>query len=153
MQNLLRFAGDVVGGRLAAPMGARRYPFVDVRDVGRAAAAVLGAPAGHSDRAYALTGPRAVGYAELAGLMGDVIGRSVAYHAVAPERFHSDILAAGVPVWRADDLAAIGDAYTDAENAPSPDLESLTVRPATTIEVSLTGHREVFSAGDSRSHV
>ena len=153
MQNLLRFAGDVAGGRLAAPMGARRFPFVEVRDVGRAAAAVLRAPAGHRDCAYALTGPRAVGYAELAELMGDMIGHSVAYHAVAPERFHADLLAAGVPTWRADDLAAIADAYTDAENSPSSDLESLTGRPATTIEAFLTGHREVFLAGDSRSHV
>ena len=124
MQNLLRFAGDVAGGRLAAPMGA---PPVSVRRRARRRPGGGGGAArarGHSDCAYALTGPRAVGYAELAGLIGDMIGRSVAYHAVAPERFHADLLAAGVPMWRADDLAAIADAYTDAENAPSSDLES-----------------------------
>jgi uncharacterized protein YbjT (DUF2867 family) len=153
MQNLLRFAGEVAGrGRLAAPMGARPYPFVDVRDVGTAAAAVVRAPTVHAGRAYALTGPRAVAYAELAERMGDVIGRRVGYDMVAPERFRADLVAAGVPPWRAADLAAIAAAYADADNAPSPDLESLIGRPATTIEQFLADHRDVFCAGASRGH-
>lgn len=153
MQNILRLAGDVAGrGRLAAPMGARRYPLVDVRDVGAAAAAVLRAPGDHTGRIHALTGPRAVGYAEIAERIGVLIGRPIAYEAVAPERFRADLLAAGVPAWRADDLAAISAAYTDAENLPSPDLASLLGRPATPVERFLADHRDVFVAGAARSH-
>src|SRR5262245_55912622 len=67
MQNLLRFAGDVAaGGRLAAPMGGGRFPLVDTRDVGAAVAAVLREPAAHAGAAYALTGPAAVSYADVA---------------------------------------------------------------------------------------
>ena len=61
MQNLLRFAGDVASaGRIAAPMGVARYPLVDTRDVGAAAAAVLRDPAAHAGATYALTGPAAL---------------------------------------------------------------------------------------------
>jgi uncharacterized protein YbjT (DUF2867 family) len=133
-------------------MGDRRYPFVDTRDVGMAAADVLSEPAAHAGRAYALTGPRAVGYAELAERLGAAIGRRVDYDARAPERFHAGLLAAGVPRWRADDLAAIAAAYTDADNAPAPDLPRLLGRPATTIEQFLADHRAIFEAGASRSH-
>jgi uncharacterized protein YbjT (DUF2867 family) len=153
MQNLLRFAGHVAGGgSLAAPMGARGYPFVDARDVGAAAAAVLRDPAAHAGRVHALTGPRAVGYAEVAERIGAAIGRRVEYEPVAPGRFHADLVAAGVPRWRADDLAAIASAYADADNAPAPDVSRLLGRPATTIEEFLAGHRATFLAGASRSH-
>ncbi len=153
MQNLLRLAGNVAGrGRLPAPMGTRRYPLVDVRDVGAAAAAVLRAPGDHTGRIHALTGPGALGYAEIAERIGALIGRPIAYDAVAPERFRADLLAAGVPAWRADDLAAIAAAYTDAENLPRPDLASLLGRPATPVERFLVDHRDVFVAGAARSH-
>jgi uncharacterized protein YbjT (DUF2867 family) len=153
MQNLLRLAGDVAeAGRVAAPMGGRRFPLVDVRDVAAAAAAVLRAPEGHVGRTHALTGPRALGYADIAGRIGDLVGRTIAYDAVTPERFRAALLSAGVPAWRAGDLAAIAAAYTDAENVPSPDLESLLGRPATPIERFLADHRDVFVAGAARSH-
>jgi len=153
MQNLLRFAGPVAAdGRLAAPMGDGVYPFVDTRDVAAAAAAVLRAPAAHAGRAYALTGPRAVGYAEVARLMGAIAGGGVRYEPVAPERFRADLEAAGIPAWRAADLAAIASAYSDADNRPTDDLADLTGSPPTAIERFLDDHRATFLAGASRSH-
>ena len=67
MQNLLR-AADAVRheGRLAAPMGRDRFPLVDTRDVGAAAAVVLANPAAHAGKAYVLTGPAAHSYDEVA---------------------------------------------------------------------------------------
>ena len=153
MQNLLRFAGPVAAdGRLAAPMGDAGYPFVDTRDVAAAAAAVLQAPAGHAGRAYALTGPRAVGYAEIARQMGEIVGRDVRYEALAPRRFRADVEAAGIPAWRAADLAAIASAYTGAENRPAGGVAELTGRPPAAIERFLEDHRAVLRAGASRSH-
>jgi uncharacterized protein YbjT (DUF2867 family) len=153
MQNLLRFAGPVAAeGRLAAPMGAGTYPFVDTVDVAAAAAAVLRAPAAHAGRTYALTGPRAVGYAEIARLMGEIVGRDVVYEARAPERFRADLEAAGIPAWRAADLAAIASAYTDADNRPADGVAVLTGRSPTAIERFLEDHRATLLAGASRSH-
>jgi uncharacterized protein YbjT (DUF2867 family) len=153
MQNLLRFAGPVAAeGRLAAPMGDGAYPFVDTRDVAAAAAALLRAPAGHAGRAYALTGPRAVGYAEIARQMGEIVGRDVRYEALSPDAFRVDLEAAGIPAWRAADLAAIPSAYTDAEHRPADGVAELTGRPPTPIERFLEDHRATLLAGASRSH-
>jgi uncharacterized protein YbjT (DUF2867 family) len=153
MQNLLRFAGDVAGGgRLAAPMGSRRYPLVDTRDVG-AAAAVLRDPAEHAGRAYSLTGPAALSYAEIAAQLGALAGRPVEYEAVAPEKLRAGLLEAGIPAWRADDLAAISAAYDESDNAASDDLPALLGRPATSFERFLDDHRETYLAGASRSHL
>lgn len=153
MQNLLRFAGPVAGeGRLAAPMGDRAYPFVDTRDVAAAAAAVLREPAAHAGRAYALTGPRAVGYAEIARRMGAIVGRDVRYEAPAPARFRAGLEAAGVPGWRAADLAAIASAYTDADNRPADGVALLAGRPPIPIERFLEDHRATLAAGASGSH-
>jgi uncharacterized protein YbjT (DUF2867 family) len=153
MQNLLRFAGPVAGeGRLAAPMGAGAYPLVDTRDVAAAAAAVLRAPAGHAGSAYALTGPRAVTYAEVAGLMAAIVGRDVRYEALVPERFRADLETAGIPAWRAADLAAIASAYSDDDNRPADGVARLAGRPPTPIERFLEDHRATLAASASRSH-
>jgi uncharacterized protein YbjT (DUF2867 family) len=61
MQNLLRAANAVRHeGRLATPMGSNRFPLVDTRDVGAAAAMILRDSAAHVGKEYALTGPVAV---------------------------------------------------------------------------------------------
>jgi uncharacterized protein YbjT (DUF2867 family) len=152
LQNLLRFAGDVAShGRLAAPMGDRRYPLVDTRDVGAAVAAVLRDPGAHAGRAYALTGPSAVSYGEIASHLARLVGRPVEYEAVAPEVFRAGLLEAGLPAWRADDLAAISAAYDD--EVVSDELPALLGRPATSLGRFLDDHREVYLVGASRSHL
>lgn len=154
MQNLLRFAGDVAErGRLAAPMGDGRYPLVDARDVGAAAAAVLRDPDPHAGRAYSLTGPSSLSYHAVAEAIGALVGRPVEYEPQAPEQFRAGLLAAGIPRWRADDLAAIGGAYTGDDNAPSGDLAALLDRPPTAIEQFLSDHRQTYLGGLSRSHL
>jgi uncharacterized protein YbjT (DUF2867 family) len=154
MQNLLRFAGDVAErGTISAPMGDGRHPLVDTRDVAAAAATVLREPARHAGRAYALTGPAALGYREVAGAIGDLVGRPVAYDAVTPERYRASLQDAGVPAWRADDLAAIAGAYTSEDNTPAGDLPALLGRPATSLERFLSDHRDRYVAGTSRSYL
>jgi uncharacterized protein YbjT (DUF2867 family) len=154
MQNLLRFAGDVAEhGIVAAPMGNRRYPLVDTRDVAAAAAAVLRDPAQHAGRAYSLTGPRALSYHDVAHAIGELVDRPVAYEALTPDEFRDGLLGAGIPQWRADDLAAVAAAYADDENVPTGDLPELLGRPATGIEQFLSDHRERYLAGLSRSHL
>jgi NAD(P)H dehydrogenase (quinone) len=125
---------------------------VDTRDVAAVAAAVLRAPAVHAGRAYALTGPRAVGYAEIARLLAAIVGRDVRYEELPPERFRADLEAAGIPAWRAADLAAIASAYSDADNRPSGDVASLAGRPPAPLERFLADNRGTLVAGASRSH-
>lgn len=147
MQNLLRAAEAVRrDGTLAAPMGRKRFPLVDTRDVGAAAAAVLGNPGPHAGREYALTGPEAVGYDDVAGALAAVAGRAVTYEAVAPDAFEMRLRAAGMPDWRAFDLAHIASAYGAAENAVSSDLAGLLGREPTALSQFLEDHRSAYAA-------
>ena len=147
MQNLLR-AADAVSheGRLAAPMGHARFPLVDTRDVGAAAAVVLGNPAAHAGKAYELTGPVAHSYDDVAAAFAAVAGHAVAYEPVAPEDFQARLLAAGIPDWRAFDLAHIASAYSAAENAVLPDLPMLLGRKPRSLSEFLEDHRNAFSS-------
>jgi len=147
MQNLLR-AADAVRreGRLAAPMGHNRFPLVDTRDVGAAAAVVLRNPAAYAGKSYALTGPVAQSYDEVASALAAVAGYAVAYEPVGPEEFEARLRAAGMPDWRAFDLAHIALAYSAVENAVSPDLPMLLGRKPRSIAEFLEDHRTVFSS-------
>ena len=147
MQNLLR-AGEAVRneGRLRAPMGQNRFPLVDTRDVGVAAAAVMLDPDVHAGKTYALTGPEALSYGEVAAAFSAVAGRAVAYEPVAPESFEAGLLAIGLPDWRAFDLAHIASAYGPDDNVVTPDLALLLGRPPLSLEAFLEDHQGAFSA-------
>jgi uncharacterized protein YbjT (DUF2867 family) len=147
MQNLLR-AADAVRreGRLAAPMGRDRFPLVDASDIGTAAAVVLDNPAPHAAKAYMLTGPIAHSYDEVAAAFATVAGHVIAYEPVAPEDFEARLLAAGIPNWRAFDLAHIASAYSAAENAVSPDLPMLLGRKPRSLYEFLEVHQSAFSS-------
>jgi uncharacterized protein YbjT (DUF2867 family) len=146
MQNLLR-AADAVRreGRLAAPMGHDRFPLVDTRDVGAAAAIVLGNPVAHAGQAYALTGPVAHSYDEIATALSVVAGRAVAYEPVPPQAYEVRLRVAGIPDWRAFDLAHITSAYSTSDNAVSPDLPMLLGRGPRSLSEFLQDHRDFFT--------
>lgn len=147
MQNLLRAAEAVRRtGQLAAPMGDERFPLVDTRDVGAAAAAVLSAAAKHAGCTYRLTGPAAHGYDEIARALTIVAGRPVAYEPVSPDAYEARLLAAGLPEWRAFDLAHIAGAYAAVDRAVSPDLAMLLARAPRSLSDFLDDHAGVFRA-------
>ena len=147
MQNLLRAADTVRrDGRLAAPMGWGRFPLVDTRDVGAAAAMILLNPVPHAGREYALTGPVAVSYEEVAKALAAIAGRQVIYEAVAPAEFEARLREAGMPDWRAHDLAHIASAYRASENIVSPDLAMLLGRQPSSLTEFLEAHRSAYSA-------
>jgi uncharacterized protein YbjT (DUF2867 family) len=146
LQNLLR-AADAVrrDGLLSAPMGESRFPLVDTRDVGAAAATVLRDPAAHAGRTYNLTGPAAYSYDDVAAAMASVAGRAVSYEAVPPQTYEARLLAAGLPAWRAYDLAYIASAYTPSDNIVSPDLAMLLGHAPRSLATFMEDHRALFS--------
>ncbi|MFC6975281.1 NmrA family NAD(P)-binding protein [Halomicroarcula sp. GCM10025709] len=80
MQNLNEVHGEDVRRRdeLFVPAGDGATSFVDARDVGAAAAAVLADPAGAAG-SYDLTGPEATDYAAVAAVFTDVLDRPIRY--------------------------------------------------------------------------
>jgi uncharacterized protein YbjT (DUF2867 family) len=68
------------------PVGSGKTSFIDVRDIGAAAALALTQP-GHAGRAYALTGPQALDYYEAAESFSQVLGRRITYRNPSLPRF------------------------------------------------------------------
>jgi len=149
MQNLLR-AADAVrrDGVLAAPMGTDRYPLVDTRDVGAAAAVVLADPAAHAGMTHVLTGPQAVTYADVAAAIAVAAGR-VEYESVEPGVYEERLMAAGLPAWRAFDLAHITAAYTPTDREVSQTLAALLGREPRSLSEFLADHRAAFRPAHS----
>jgi NAD(P)H dehydrogenase (quinone) len=80
MQNWASFAaGQVKAGAYYAPHGQGAQSLVDARDIADAAAAVLVDPTPHAGRAYTLTGAQALTNDQQLALIGQAIGKTVAY--------------------------------------------------------------------------
>jgi len=84
-------------GEIAVPAGGGETSFVDARDLGAVAAAVLTEP-GHENRAYDLTGPDALTYDEVAAVLSDVLDRPVRYRSPSIPAFVSRWRDRGVPL-------------------------------------------------------
>ncbi len=103
MQNLLTMTSMIQQGTLYVPAGTGKAPFVDVRDVAAVAAACL-TEAGHVGKTYDVTGPAAIGYADIAAALTRVLGRTINYVDVPPEATRTSMLAMGMPAWLVDAL-------------------------------------------------
>lgn len=85
-------------GRIYVPAGAGRVAFVDVRDVADVAARALTEPGVHAGRAYDLTGPQALGFADVATLLGRALGRVVRFEPATVPGYARHLRSRGVAV-------------------------------------------------------
>ena len=83
--------------RLYVPAGTGRPAWVDVRDVGELAAAILSAPAGHEGQGYLLTGPAPLAFASAAALLTRALGRTVRYRHASVPGYARHLHARGLP--------------------------------------------------------
>ncbi|NUW44379.1 SDR family oxidoreductase [Nonomuraea rhodomycinica] len=113
MQNLLNEAGDISAtGTFPLNMATGRVGMIDVRDIAACAARVLlDDPDRHHGRTYTLTGPRSLGFDEVAGELGRVLGRPVTYLPVSDDAKRKSLLGHGVPAWIVDMLEEYAQAY------------------------------------------
>ncbi|MEG3123370.1 hypothetical protein [Sphingomonas sp. GB1N7] len=87
----------VLAGELRLPAEDGLEAFVDADDIAEVAAAVL-TDATHDAANYDLTGPRLMGFADVARDLSKAIGRDIRYDAVTPATYVAEQLAAGVPM-------------------------------------------------------
>lgn len=128
-------------GEFITATGDGRLPFIDARDIGRCAAALLGA-ARSSTAEHVLTGPAALSYDEAAAVMSEVTGRRVTHRAVAPERYVDRLVAAGHDAEFAAGLVALDGLVRDGEQARVTDaVERLTGSPPRSFEDFLRSRR------------
>jgi uncharacterized protein YbjT (DUF2867 family) len=93
-------------GALFLPMENAKIASIDVGDIAEVAATVL-TSSGHEGKTYPLTGPEALGMAEVADALSAATGKSIRYVNVAPDDAKNAQLAAGVPPYLADALAEL----------------------------------------------
>jgi NAD(P)H dehydrogenase (quinone) len=102
MEDLLAAAETIrEDGVITVPAGHGRVGFVAVTDVAAVAAKVLTSD-GHEGATYVLTGPEALGYADVAARISAIFARQVDYKSQPAEQLRKLLLASGLSRWKAD---------------------------------------------------
>lgn len=78
------------------PVGKAKTSFIDVRDIGAAAAVAL-TEKDHIGRNYDLTGSEGLDYWQVAGIMSEVLGRTITYRNPNPVHFLVETTRRGIP--------------------------------------------------------
>ena len=113
-------------GVISVPAGDGKTSFVDTRDIGESAAALL-ANSDFDGKAYNLTGPQAFSYAEAAALLAEITGKPLRYEPATDESFIAMLTGAGVHPDYASFLAAIFHPVREGWSAVvTDDVERLT---------------------------
>lgn len=132
MQNLLGSADGIAEqGAFYLNIGEGRLGMVDVRDVAEVAAKVLtDEPDRHHGKAYTLTGPEAVSFAQVAAHLHEATGNDVSYVAVPDDAARQAMLDAGLSEWLAAMLVEYGQAHaTGWGDFTTNDVEEVLGRP------------------------
>ena len=104
MQNTMMTAQTVKEqGKIYFDWGEGRAGMIDVRDIVDSALGALAAVDGRFDgQSYVLTGPEAIGFAEVASYIGKAIGKEVQYVPVPHEAAKEAMVGMGFPAWIVD---------------------------------------------------
>jgi uncharacterized protein YbjT (DUF2867 family) len=107
MTNLISYAASVrEAGKIFAPVDDAKIAMIDRRDCAAVAALAL-TEDGHDGRTYALTGPEAITYHDVAAQLSRVLGRSVEFVDVPDEAAIEAVLRAGAPEWLAHGVVEV----------------------------------------------
>ncbi len=131
--------------RITLPVGKSRTSFIDVRDIGAAAAVALTEP-GHRNTIYTLTGSEALDYYRVAEIFTDVLGTEITYDNPSVLRFLRAELAHGTRLGYALIMTML---YTITRfgNAAhtSPDFVNLVHRQPITLRQFVQDNRQVWA--------
>lgn len=114
MQNFNTFwlHGIQTQGKILLPTGEAKGSFIDARDIAAVAAALLTTPT-FDNQAFDLTGPEALDHVQVAAILSQATGRSIAYEEITPDAMRAGLLQAGLPADYADFLLMILAAFKD----------------------------------------
>ena len=127
---------------LFIPAGRSKTSFLDTRDIGASAAAVLTQP-GHARKAYDLTGPESLDYEEVARQLSEVLGRTITYRSPSLPAFVLRKVREGTPLTFALVMAFL---YRNTKNGIADkvngEVERLTGCKPTTLRQYLYDYRQ-----------
>ncbi|GAA2740230.1 NAD(P)H-binding protein [Kitasatospora cinereorecta] len=113
------------------------------RDIAEIAVRALLDPA-HAGRAYAITGPESLTQRDRARLIGEAIGREVAFEEIPPEALRRAMLAQGLPQDVPDRLIGYAAACLTEPGPTTDTVEQLLGRPALTFATWAAEHAAAF---------
>ncbi len=141
-ENILGYLSDALEtGLLRAPAGEGRVTYVTCDDIARSAATVL-ADGSHAGLTCDLTGPEALSFTEIAGILSDVYGKPVAYQEITPEELRTDCQELGLPDYAIDGAVGMMAAVVMGRFANvSSAVEDITGRPPQAFAEWLAAHK------------
>ena len=146
MQNFVNHMGGTITsqGAIYQPAGDARISHIDVRDVAAVAARVL-TTSGHEGKAYELSGPQALSYAEAASILSSVLDRRINYVALSDDAARAGMLAAGMPDFYVDYLLDLFRAYRgDVASQVTPEVKNITGREPVAFDQFVRDHAHAF---------
>ncbi|GAB3692198.1 SDR family oxidoreductase [Nocardiopsis oceani] len=125
-------------GSFVGSAGEGRTASASRKDLAEAAAVVLTDPAPHAGAVYELTGDTAWTNEDLAGYIGEVLGRDIAYRNLGPEEHRAVLTDAGLDQGTVDFVVGIDGNVRDGELSHVSDtLPKLIGRPTTPVVETL----------------
>jgi uncharacterized protein YbjT (DUF2867 family) len=147
MQNLQNYMIKTIKsqGAFYSSTGDTKIAHVDVRDIAAVAVQVLTQP-GHENRAYTLTGPAGLTYAEMAAQLSSASGRSINYVDVADADVKGALVGSGAPESYADAFLDLLRFYRSGAAANATDhVRRVTGREPIAFEQYARDNASVFS--------
>ena len=122
-------------GVIRGPGGDGRVAAVAQDDIAEVATTILIDPAPHAGQTYDLTGPEALGLAEVASILTAATGRPISYQNVTPDEARASRAVYNAPEWLVDAWISTYTAIAAGEVAEvSNAVPELTGHPATSLE-------------------
>ncbi|MEE1817007.1 NmrA family transcriptional regulator [Streptomyces sp. SP18ES09] len=113
-------AEGVAEGAVVFPAGDTAEPFIDADDLADVVVETLTTD-GHAGRVHEVTGPRPVGFAEVAAEIARASGRPVVYRPVSEAEYAGLLGGFGLPAGEAEWLAGLFATLLDGHNASATD--------------------------------
>lgn len=134
-----RFDLPLVDDMLVVPSGGAEA-FVDADDIAAVAVRTLREPPAHDGATYALTGPAALTFTQVADIITDVAGRPIRYVDIDQQAWIDGAVQAGVPSGHAPMLRWLTGTVIDGGGAtPTGDIER--VLGCTATDFAILAHR------------
>jgi len=146
MQNFLGSAGTIKEqGKFFLPLGQGTTVMVDTRDIGACVATVMTA-AGHEGKAYEITGPEELSFADAAERFTKVLGRKIEYVFVPMPAYRQTLARFLTNEWHLNAVCELFQEIADGQDLHVTDsVQKLTGKPANSLEQFIRDHQAVFT--------
>jgi uncharacterized protein YbjT (DUF2867 family) len=132
--------------RIYLPAGSARVAFIDARDIAAVAVTALTKPAQYRGKAYTLTGPQALSFAEVVAILGKSLDRTIIYQPASILGYMRHLLARGMPITQVlvQTILHVGLRFGQAEDVDDTLLHLLKRKPYS-VEDYVRDHKTLWN--------